>query len=160
MKLEASCHCKAVQFSVESHCVQPYMRCYCSICRKTGGGGYGINLSADSKTLSVEGQEHVRVYQALKVVDGVEVRSAHERHFCSLCGCHLWAFNSQWPELLHPMASCVDTELPVPVSHVHIMIGSKAPWVEVEGRADDPHFDAYPDRSIAQWHEDNDVVAD
>jgi hypothetical protein len=30
------------------------MRCYCSICRKTGGaGGYAINLAAHSKTLQV-----------------------------------------------------------------------------------------------------------
>ena len=41
--LEGSCHCGAVRFSVKSHTPQPYMHCYCSICRKTaGGGGYAI----------------------------------------------------------------------------------------------------------------------
>ena len=35
MKLEGSCHCGAVRFSVESHEPVPFMRCYCSICRKT-----------------------------------------------------------------------------------------------------------------------------
>ena len=35
MKLNGSCHCGAVKFSVESHTPYPYMRCYCSICRKT-----------------------------------------------------------------------------------------------------------------------------
>ena len=40
--LEGSCHCGAVHFTVRSHTPQPYMHCYCSICRKTaGGGGYG-----------------------------------------------------------------------------------------------------------------------
>ena len=39
---EGSCHCGAVKFSLQSHTPYPYMRCYCSICRKTGGGGgYG-----------------------------------------------------------------------------------------------------------------------
>jgi hypothetical protein len=137
------------------------MRCYCSICRKAGGGGgYGINLSAQSDTLQVEGQDKVRVYRAMKTVDGKEVHSAHERHFCSLCGSHLWAFNTKWPELLHPVASCVDTPLPGPVAHVHMMLGSKANWVEVEGSPEDTHFDEYPDRSIAKWHEDHGVVAD
>ncbi len=45
MLLEGSCHCGAVKFSVESYTPYPYMRCYCSICRKTaGGGGYTINI--------------------------------------------------------------------------------------------------------------------
>lgn len=161
MKLEASCHCGAVRFSVESRYPQPFMRCYCSICRKAGGGGgYGINLSADSKTLEVEGQDQVSVYRAMKTVDGQQVHSKHERHFCSRCGSHLWAYNSKWPELLHPVASCIDTELPVPVSHSHMMIGSKANWVEIEGNPDDPRFDEYPDRSLAQWHEEHNVVSE
>lgn len=161
MKLEASCHCRAVRYSVESHHPQPFMRCYCSICRKAGGGGgYGINLSALSDTLQVEGQDKVRIYRAMKTVDGAEVHSSHERHFCSLCGSHLWAFNARWPELLHPVASCVDSPLPGPVAHVHMMLGSKANWVEVQGGPEDAHFDEYPDRSIAQWHEDHGVVAD
>ncbi len=96
----------------------------------------------------------------MKVVDGEEVRSQHGRHFCSLCGTHLWAFNDKWPELLHPVAGCVDTPLPQPASHTHIMLGSKAPWVEVEGNAADPRFDEYPDMSIAKWHETHDAVVD
>ena len=45
MKLEGSCHCRAVKFTVTSHTPYPYMRCYCSICRKTaGGGGFAINI--------------------------------------------------------------------------------------------------------------------
>jgi hypothetical protein len=161
MKLKGSCHCAAVSFRVESNYPQPYMRCYCSICRKAGGGGgYGINIAGVSKSLEIEGKEHVRVYRAKKTVDGREVASTHERHFCSLCGCHLWAFNSKWPDLLHPVAGCIDTELPTPVGHVHIMLASKASWVEVEGAKADPHFDEYPDTSIAKWHEDQGVVAD
>jgi hypothetical protein len=160
MKLEASCHCGAVRYSVESRYPQPYMRCYCSICRKAGGGGgYGINLGADAKSLQVEGQEHVRVYRAMKEVDGEQVQSQHERHFCSQCGCHLWAFNSKWPELLHPVAGSVDTPLPVPVGHVHMMLGSKASWVEVDAADEDLRFDEYPNISIAKWHEKHEVLA-
>jgi hypothetical protein len=36
---------------------------------------------------------------------------------------------------------------------VHCLVGSKAPWVEVEGRPEDPRFEHYPDLSLAQWHE-------
>ncbi|NWC98411.1 GFA family protein, partial [Pseudomonas sp. P7779] len=50
MQLEGSCHCGAVSFSLESAHPYPYQRCYCSICRKTqGGGGYAINLGGDAR---------------------------------------------------------------------------------------------------------------
>ena len=65
MHLEGSCHCGSVKFSVESAEPRPFMRCYCSICRKTaGGGGYAINLGADFRTMKVTGRRHLRVYRA------------------------------------------------------------------------------------------------
>ncbi len=150
MKLEGSCHCRAVRFTVESTEPYPFMRCYCSICRKTaGGGGYAINLGADHRTLRVEGKDHLSVYQAT-LEDGST--STGRRHFCRHCGSALWLYDPSWPDLVHPHASAIDTPLPVPPEHVHIMLGSKAGWVEPEPRAGDPCFDAYPDASLAQWH--------
>src|SRR3546814_4292498 len=59
-QVKGSCHCGAVSFSVFSRAAVPYMRCYCSICRKTaGGGGYAINLSGEAVPLAVQGKEHV-----------------------------------------------------------------------------------------------------
>ena len=56
MLLKGSCHCGAVKFSVRSSTPYPYMRCYCSICRKTaGGGGYAINIMGKAKSLKVKG---------------------------------------------------------------------------------------------------------
>src|SRR5690606_23147434 len=84
MKLEGSCHCKAVRFSLESAEPYPFMRCYCSICRKTAGGGYAINLGGDYRTLAVEGREHLSVYRA-RMADpetGAVTVSEGQRHFC------------------------------------------------------------------------------
>lgn len=65
MKLEGSCHCGAVRFSVEAYAPVPFMRCYCSICRKTaGGGGYAINLGAKAKTLKVKGERNIAMFHA------------------------------------------------------------------------------------------------
>ena len=62
MQLAGSCHCGSVRFRVESHTPYPYMRCYCSICRKTqGGGGYAINIMGDAPTLRVRGAQDVGV---------------------------------------------------------------------------------------------------
>ena len=63
--LDGSCHCGAVRFACESHTPQPYQRCYCTICRKTaGGGGYAINLGGIAGALTVESRESLRVYRA------------------------------------------------------------------------------------------------
>ncbi len=151
MHLEGSCHCGSVRFELDSTHPVPYQRCYCSICRKTqGGGGYAINLGGDATTLAVTGKEHITIYHA-KMPDGSA--SSAERHFCHLCGSGLWLFSPDWPELIHPFASAIDTELPIPPEHTHLMLGSKASWVEIDAGPDDKKFDEYPDESLAEWHE-------
>ena len=113
MKLEGSCHCRRVRFRCEAHAPVPYMHCYCSICRKTaGGGGYAINLGARADTLEVEGREHLAVYQAGSRRQGNVRTSSGQRHFCKHCGSALWLYDPTWPEWVHPHASAIDTPLP------------------------------------------------
>ena len=153
MKLEGSCHCGSVRFTLESPHPYPYNRCYCSICRKTqGGGGYAVNLGGEFETLKVEGEEHLTVYQAQddRSPDGI---SPLKRHFCSKCGSSLWCWDNRWPDLVHPFASAIDTPLPDPPELVHLMTDSKAPWCRVETGPDDKVFSEYPDESLAAWHE-------
>ncbi len=156
MRLEGSCHCGAVRFTVESRHPYPFNLCYCSICRKTaGGGGLAINLGADATTLRVEGEEHIRTYRARMIdsASGVETRSSGERRFCGECGSALWLWDPTWPELVHPHASAIDTDLPTPPEHTHLMLASKASWVEPCIREHDRTFDGYPEESIAAWHQ-------
>ena len=158
MRLKGSCHCGAVRFRVRSLHPYPFNLCYCSICRKTaGGGGFAINLGGDATTLEVEGQAAVRVYHARLDHGG---RSPAERHFCGTCGSALWLYDPRWPELIHPFASAIDTPLPAPPERTHLMLGSKAPWVEPAIGPNDQRFDDYPLESIAAWHERLDLVAD
>jgi len=155
MQLEGSCHCRAVTFRVRSSTPVPYQRCYCSICRKTqGGGGWAVNLGADSATLKVTGRKHIRIYHAkLREAGERAHRSPGERHFCGECGSALWLYDARWPELVHPFASAIDTELPTPPRHTHLMLAYKAPWVEVNSVRGDRHHQEYPEESIAEWHE-------
>ncbi len=155
MELRGSCHCGAVRFALQSAHPYPFNLCYCSICRKTaGGGGYAINLGGEAETLAVEGMENIHVYQA-KLLDeetGEIKESPAQRSFCKKCGSALWVWDPRWPELIHPFASAIDTELPVPPERTHLMLGSKAPWVEVHAGPRDQKFDGYPAESIADWH--------
>ncbi|MCW3149986.1 GFA family protein [Stutzerimonas stutzeri] len=156
MKLDGSCHCQAVRFTLESAQPYPFMRCYCSICRKTaGGGGYAINLGGDYRSLIVEGREYLRVYRA-RLVDaqsGTVMLSSARRHFCGECGSALWLWDPNWPELVHPHASAIDTPLPVPPHNTHMMLDCKASWVMPQVAPGDSCFGEYPNESLAQWHQ-------
>ncbi len=156
MLLEGSCHCRAVRFSLESHTPYPFMRCYCSICRKTaGGGGYAINIMGEAATMKVEGEENLTVYRARLEAKGGGTEgepSPARRHFCRLCGSALWVSDPRWPDLVHPFASAIDTALPRPAQRVHVLVDSAAPWVEAPEGEGETRFAEYPDESIEDWH--------
>lgn len=155
MLLKGSCHCGSVGFQVESNHPYPFNLCYCSICRKTAGsGGYAVNISASFDSLIIDGADNIQTYNA-KVLDadrGVAYVSPAERSFCRTCGSALWLWDPRWPELLHPHASVIDTELPVPPERTHLMLEAKKAWVAQPLAPNDKEFDAYPDESIAEWH--------
>ena len=156
MHLDGSCHCGNVKFSVDSSHPYAFNICYCSICRKTAGaGGYAINISASFDTLKIEGSEFIQKYNA-KIIDretGEQTKSQAERSFCKTCGSALWLWDPRWPELLHPHSSAIDTTLPTPPEHTHIMLASKPSWVEPQINPGDQKFDEYPNESIANWHQ-------
>lgn len=156
MQLQGSCHCGTVRFSVRAPSPYPYMACYCSICRKTaGGGGYAVNLGADYNTLQVEGKEAIRIYNA-RIPDpedpGTIIASEGQRHFCGRCGSALWVYDPRWPDLVHPFASAIDTPLPKPPERVRIMLDFAAPWCEIPSGESERHFPRYPEESLAEWH--------
>ena len=89
MQLKGSCHCRKVKFVVESAEPVPFMRCYCSICRKTAGaGGYAINLGAVARSMKVSGKRHLRIYRARVANEGGTASrlSTARRYFCGHCG--------------------------------------------------------------------------
>lgn len=155
MHLKGSCHCGKVRFSLDSAHPYPFNLCHCSICRKTaGGGGFAINLGGDYQTLRVEGEEHIGVYRAdIEDADTGEVRQSEARRsFCRHCASTLWVWDPRWPELVHPFASAIDSELPKAPEHTHLMLAFKASWVPAHIEPGDRSFDHYPDESLAQWH--------
>ncbi len=144
MRLEGSCHCGAVRFTADSPHPVPYQRCYCSICRKTAGaGGFAINIAAEIDDMVIEGRDNVSIYKATE---------GTERAFCRTCGSALWVFSRDWPNLIHPHASVIDTDLPVPEEHTHAMLAFRAEWAVPQVEMGDRTSDDWPDQSIAEWH--------
>jgi hypothetical protein len=155
VKLNGSCHCGAVKFSVESKTPYPYMRCYCSICRKTaGGGGYAINIMGETATLKVRGARNIAVYRARIKEEGATrtTLSKARRHFCAKCASALWAWDPRWKDWVYPFASAIDTPLPKPPEDVEIMLDYAVPWADIPKGRGHEYFGEFPDESIADWH--------
>ncbi len=154
MHLEGSCHCGAVRFSLEAQSPVPFMRCHCSICRKTAGsGGYGINLGGDYRTMKVRGAKNVGVYHALLREPGRRTRrSPAGRHFCLKCGSPLWLWDPRWPELVHPHASAIDTPLPPPPEVVDAALDYAPTWAKPPRQRGHRRCGTWPAESLEEWH--------
>jgi hypothetical protein len=127
MRLEGSCRCGAISFSVDSHTPYPYQRCYCSICpQERGWRRIRDQYNGPSRHSQSERQSALGVWNA--PIDGH--KGSADRHYCKRCGTPLWVSDKQWPELVHPFASVIDTELPKAPSSVHLLLRDKASWVE------------------------------
>jgi hypothetical protein len=154
MKLEGSCHCQAVRFTCECEVPIPYARCYCSICRKTAGGGaYAINLDAFRKSLRVEGRENLSVYRARLSSGkpgGRPEKSALRRYFCKQCGSALWAGEPD-SDYIHPFASAIDTPMPKPKANFSIMLDYAVPWSRVPAGRNDLRAGGYGEREYDAW---------
>ena len=157
MQLKGSCHCGAVKFRLESDSPVPFMHCYCTICRKTaGGGGYAINLGGEAESLRVSGRQHISIYHARMREPGKATRASRspaERHFCSRCGAALWLYDKRWPELIHPHASAIDTPLPKPPEVIEAALAYAANWVDVPKGKKHVHCREWPGESLREWHE-------
>ena len=150
MKLDGSCNCGVVSFTVASNTPYPYMRCYCNACRKTaGGGGFAINIMAISQTMVVTGSYFIGEHG---IIDDSGKPSPARRSFCRDCGTMLWNLDPSWADMIYPFASAINTALPVPPQACHIMQDYKAPWVEPDIREGDKVYARYPDQSIEDWH--------
>lgn len=52
-KLDGSCQCGGVEFTLESQTPVPYQLCACSICRKVGGYSGSVNLGGIADSLKI-----------------------------------------------------------------------------------------------------------
>jgi hypothetical protein len=156
MKIEGACYCGAVRFSAVSSTPYPYMRCYCSFCRKTSGsGGYGINIMAQADSMVIKDEANLHFYHGMEHDPKTDkrVENQNRRYFCRHCGSPLWAADPRWPEWIYPFASSITTNLPRPPEIVHIMLDFAASWVEIPSGKGHRHFKRYPDESILAWHQ-------
>jgi hypothetical protein len=133
------------------------MRCYCSICRKTaGGGGYAINIMGEAATLSVRGQKDVTGLPRAASSRRAPARrtlSDARRHFCAKCGSALWVSDPRWSEWVYPFA-IGDRHAAAEAARGNRTDGStmRRPGCTCRRGPAHTHFAEYPEESIADWH--------
>ncbi|RZK34525.1 MAG: GFA family protein [Hymenobacter sp.] len=114
------------------------------------------NLGGDKATLKVQGEPYINVFHATLRDGDTATPSPAERRFCRLCGTALWLWDSRWPELVHPLASAIDTPLPTPPEVVQIMRENAPAWALATSLGGDvariAQHHAYPAESLADWH--------
>lgn len=108
----------------------------------------------------MNGWDAVLTYSAEVTRDGTCRISTAERHFCTHCASVLWVFDPNWPDLIHPFASAIDTDLPAAPHHVHLMLQEKPDWVPLDAGPNDECYDAYPALSLEDWHKKNSLWAE
>lgn len=153
MTLEGSCQCGGVEFTLQSHTPVPYQLCACSICRKCGGYGGSVNLGGIADSLEIKkGKELLKKYTAVRDRGKPsESKCSSERNFCSNCSSMLWLWDHHWPELIHPFASAIDTELPAPDEMTCVKGDSKPSWVRWPEGKKQVH-EQFGNNSIESWH--------
>jgi hypothetical protein len=145
MRLEGSCECEGVRFSVSSRTPYPYRICSCRRCRKTAGSiGYAANVLAEAKTLEVSGDVTPTRYE--HPVEPVVLT------FCGRCGSPLFLEIPVFPEWVYPFASAIDTTLPTPPELVFVRTDERPSWAPAIGSETDHRFGTNTDESMAEWH--------
>jgi hypothetical protein len=112
-----------------------------------------VNLGGIANSLKVsKGEELIKKYSAIKSRGTPnEQRCSSERNFCSNCSTMLWLWDHNYPELIHPFASAIDTDLPVPKEMVCVMGNSKPEWVRWPEGMKSTH-ETFGGDSLEEWH--------
>ena len=122
--IDGSCHCGAVQFTVElPRGLSSARRCTCSICRMRGA----IAVSARLDGLRItRGAESLATY---RFNTGVA-----EHHFCSICGIYTHHRRRSNPDELGVNVACLSGISPFDFSEVVVNDGELHPADDPDGR--------------------------
>jgi hypothetical protein len=121
--LTGSCACGEVRYRIEGELLGPVTYCHCWRCRKHSGSSFGTTAGVRT--------EHLEVIAGESLVSSWESSSGVRRHFAGCCGSPLYKQNAAAPQLLGLRLGTLDSD-PARTADMHFMVGSKAPWVEIE----------------------------
>lgn len=132
MKIEGSCLCKKVRYSMNT-ASENIDHCHCTFCQKAHGAAFSsyVEPVTPENFTWLEGEELLSKYDS----------SSHSaRLFCSKCGSSLVAW-IDGGKLLAPTMASVDSDFKIDKAF-HMFWSSKVAWCDVND--DLPKYDTYP----------------
>ncbi len=138
--VRGQCECGKVRYEVHARAKELY-HCHCARCRRLHGCLFATYAYVHRDDLIItRGAEHTTTYQS----------PAATWHFCSTCGCHLFAEHEGNPGAMWYMPATLDGESTPghpPSSEKHIFAASKSPIETITG--DVPQYPQYAPAGIS-----------
>ena len=120
--VSGGCVCGSVRYTV-SGAADFVVHCHCSLCRRTYAGLVATGASIEKKHLKIDkGENNLSTYPS---------PSNARRQFCRTCGCSLFYYLDDTPEIMYYYPATLDRG--VHPGHpdeeeYHAYVGSKASW--------------------------------
>ena len=132
--LTGSCLCKGVSYEIGGALTE-VRNCHCSLCRKAHSAAFRSRATVQAKDF--------RWLTGENLITWHDTSPGTHRGFCSRCGSTLLSRFDESPDGYGLPLGRLDSDPGVrPAMHIHV--GSKAPWFEIE--ASFPQFEEGPPR--------------
>ncbi|QPF72617.1 GFA family protein [Roseateles sp. DAIF2] len=114
------CYCGAVTLQANA-APGSFVNCRCGQCRRLSGAAFTSWASFAREAIPLSGNEPLT---AFKVSDKVT------RHFCRVCGSHVFTFDGRLPKILGVPAGAIEGSSLAPPS-AHYFVDHKAAWYDI-----------------------------
>ena len=121
--LKGSCACGRVRYELRGELVGPVTYCHCWRCRKHSGSSFGTTAGVRADDLVVVAGE--------ELLSHWESSPGVQRFFAGCCGSPIYKRSEAEPRVLGFRLGTLDSD-PGRKADMHFMVGSRAPWVEIE----------------------------
>ena len=113
------CYCGASALHIEA-AARSVVNCHCGQCRQLGGSAFTTWVSYPKSSVRASSCASVVAFQATSNVT---------RHFCGVCGSHLYTADARYPKIVGVPAGAVQGPLPLPTAHY--FVDHKAAWCTI-----------------------------
>jgi hypothetical protein len=132
MSLKGSCLCGGIRYEIDGE-LSPAMFCHCSICRKSNGSAFALNVPVKTSDFNLlAGENLLRSYASSEDA---------KRFFCETCGSPIYSQRISMPEILRLRVGTLDDDIAIE-KICHIFVASKAAWDDIHD--DLPQFSERP----------------
>ena len=115
--VSARCFCGAAAVRCEA-AAKGVVHCHCGECRRLSGAAFTTWVSLPREAVHLSGTDSLVAFNATPNLT---------RHFCKVCGSHVFTADRRYPKILGVPAGIIDGRLPAEPT-AHYFVSHKAAW--------------------------------